>query len=561
MKKMPADFSKARRKHLRSNIHHLRRRLKWRATSLWFTIRGRKATHPHAELRKKPRFREEHITIAMLRFRLAHADAVMGKGGYATYSEAFKDFILNCYEEAREKFTRRQFARAAEIPVSTLRQWLAQSRRPLQTALEARAIPEPVVVRSPGMMWQFAALVANGATSLGLAAKNFGSWVVEQLKPDPYLAIVGNGGYGGVEIKRNYQKYEVWGLLIAVILNFAGIGIYQMTLTEGETMRTVTLMKYVELPNLNVEEPIETKEVSGGGGGGVEPSAGVAGNDVMAVPDQFVPMADFIAIPNEVAELALLGRPSFHTNGTPLGKLVASSNPLALPTLNMGSVGPTTPHATDFQNPAGIGVPSSSGAYGQSYTPGLQAARIGYSGPGGAGTGYSPYSSGRERAPAPVSQSKPTKKFTNPPEKVEVKEKDLSGIELDKVFQELVGWLLAHQSELSETVKKCLRHKQGDITATVSITVGATPYDLFFLCNDKSQDIGILLVEHGESANATLLRDTGFRKKSFYLSKGVATRDEDNSVVSTSMLETGPSEAETSRFYDIFLSWWEENKP
>jgi hypothetical protein len=244
-----------------------------------------------------------------------------------------------------------------------------------------------------------------------------------------------------------------------------------------------------------------------------------------------------------------------------LGKLIASADPLALPTVNMGTLGPTTPHATDFQNPAGIGVPSSAGSpYGQGYTPGLRAAKVGYSGPGGGrGTGYS---TGRERGP--VNERKSTKNFSDASAKavkVEVKEKDLAHVELDKIFQELVGWLLANQSELSETVKKCLRFKQGDITATVNITVEGTPYDLFFLCNDKSQDIGILLVEEGESADATLLRDTGFRKKSFYLSKGMATRDADNSVVSTSMLETSPSQAETSRFYNIFLSWWEKNKP
>src|SRR5262245_31304669 len=113
MKKMPVKFLKASRKHLRSYIHHGRRRLRRRTLSFWFEIRGRRATHPHAELSKKHRFRKEHITIAMLRFRLAHADAVTMNNGYTTYSKAFRDFLLNRYEEASEKLTRRQFARAA----------------------------------------------------------------------------------------------------------------------------------------------------------------------------------------------------------------------------------------------------------------------------------------------------------------------------------------------------------------------------------------------------------------------------------------------------------------
>jgi hypothetical protein len=504
-------------------------------------------------LSKKHRFRKEHITIATLRFRLAHADAVKENGEYTSYSEGFKNFILNRYDEAREKLTRRQFARAAEIPVSTLRLWLAQTRRPLLAELEASVLPLAIAVQSPEKTRR----LAKGFGSLGRAIRNFGPWIVDQVRPEPAFVVVGNPGYGIFEVRKSQQKFIMWGVVLSVILNIVGIVLYEKTLKEGETLRTVSIMKYVELPQLEVEEPKETKKVSSGGGG-AEPSAGVAGNSVMAVSDQFVPMADVIAIPAEVADLAQqLGRPSLPTNGTALGNIVPSSSSLALPTLNMGSVGPTTPHATDFQNPAGVGVPSAFGSNGQGYTPGLQPAKVSYGGPGGGGG--SGYSTGRDRAPA--NERKPTKKVSTVAQKVEVKEKNLANVELDKIFQELVGWLQANQSELSETVKKCLGYKEGDITATVNITVDATSYDLYFLCNDKSQDIGILLAEQGQTANATLLRDTGFRKKSFYLSQGIAARDDDNSIISTSMLEQRPSAAETSRFYNIFLSWWDKNKP
>lgn len=134
-------------------------------------------------------------------------------------------------------------------------------------------------------------------------------------------------------------------------------------------------------------------------------------------------------------------------------------------------------------------------------------------------------------------------------------------IDFDKLFRELLEWLKANQSELSPSVKQYMRYRKGDITAKVAIGTDRLDYDLFFLCNEASQDIGLLMVEVSDSSTAIMLRDTGFRKKSFTLSKGMAGRGSEAKVNSLSMLASNPTKRETSRFYNIFLSWWEKNKP
>ncbi|MCG3158887.1 MAG: hypothetical protein DKINENOH_05534 [bacterium] len=187
------------------------------------------------------------------------------------------------------------------------------------------------------------------------------------------------------------------------------------------------------------------------------------------------------------------------------------------------------------------------------YNPNLASARVGYGGaPGGSG-----YSTGRT-GPLPG-----PKRDTDAVEKIDVRsfdEKKRQTIDFDKLFRELLEWLKKNQSELSPSLKHYMRYRNGDLTAKVRIATAAGNFDLFFLCNEISQDIGLLMVEVSDSSGAIMLRDTGFRKKSFSLSKGMASRGEESNVTSISMLASDPTRSETARFYSIFLSWWEKNK-
>ena len=129
--------------------------------------------------------------------------------------------------------------------------------------------------------------------------------------------------------------------------------------------------------------------------------------------------------------------------------------------------------------------------------------------------------------------------------------------DLKKLFQALVEWMEANPYEFPPVLKHYMRFKNGDITSRVAISTSETEYELFMLCNAASEDFGLLLVAAGDSTQAIGLRDTGFRKQSFYLSKGIASRNENGGVGSISMLEQRPTMLETSRFYNIFLAWWD----
>jgi len=149
------------------------------------------------------------------------------------------------------------------------------------------------------------------------------------------------------------------------------------------------------------------------------------------------------------------------------------------------------------------------------------------------------------------------------PEKVVLKgagENDWKSRDLKKLFTELLEWMRKNPYDFPPALRHYMRYKTGDITARVAIATTETNYELFLLCNEASEDFGLLLVAIGDSTQAICLRDTGFRQQSFYLSKGVAGRNEMAAVGSVSMLEARPTLQETSRFYRIFLSWWDKTK-
>jgi len=134
---------------------------------------------------------------------------------------------------------------------------------------------------------------------------------------------------------------------------------------------------------------------------------------------------------------------------------------------------------------------------------------------------------------------------------------------LNKMFLALLSWLEKNQSSLSPALQVFMEYKPGDLASKVQVETGGVLYDLFIKCNESSQELGILLVTvGGERADAIYLRNVGFTNESHYLSKGYAVREEDSGqVLSVGMVEEAPTREETSRFYGIFLAWWDKNKP
>jgi hypothetical protein len=89
------------------------------------------------------RSKSDQLTIDVLRYRAQHFGAVVEHTDHKNYSDAFKYFILNRFDEACELMTQEEFAKAAEIPIDTLRTWLAQDRTPL---LPENAAPKPKAI-------------------------------------------------------------------------------------------------------------------------------------------------------------------------------------------------------------------------------------------------------------------------------------------------------------------------------------------------------------------------------------------------------------------------------
>ncbi|MDZ7267141.1 MAG: hypothetical protein ONB48_07410 [candidate division KSB1 bacterium] len=234
-----------------------------------------------------------------------------------------------------------------------------------------------------------------------------------------------------------------------------------------------------------------------------------------------------------------------------LSRIASVSQALLLPEISVGTTTLPPVNAPVVANVKDglpvLGTPSNV------YNPNLASARVGYGGtPGGTG-----YATGRT---GPLIGTKRNADIVHKIDERSFDEKKRQEIDFDKLFRELLEWLKKNQSELSPSLKHYMRYRNGDLTAKVRIATATSSYDLFFLCNETSQDIGLLMVEVGDSSTAIMLRDTGFRKKSFSLSKGIASRGEENNVTSVSMLATDPTRSETSKFYNIFLSWWENNK-
>src|SRR5574341_389678 len=89
------------------------------------------------------RSKSDQLTIDVLRYRAEHLGAVVEHADHKNYSDAFKYFILNRHDQEGEFMTQEEFANAAEIPVDTLRTWLAQDRTPL---LPENAVAKPKAV-------------------------------------------------------------------------------------------------------------------------------------------------------------------------------------------------------------------------------------------------------------------------------------------------------------------------------------------------------------------------------------------------------------------------------
>ncbi|MGH7493091.1 MAG: hypothetical protein ACREOO_11925 [bacterium] len=124
----------------RTYVYEAQDRLTAHLMSLLETGPGRPA---HVNVPPPVRSRNDQLTIDVLRYRAEHPGAVVEHATHKNYSDAFKYFILNRYDQECEVSTQEEFASAAEIALDTLRTWLAQDRAPL---LPENAVPKPKAI-------------------------------------------------------------------------------------------------------------------------------------------------------------------------------------------------------------------------------------------------------------------------------------------------------------------------------------------------------------------------------------------------------------------------------
>ena len=153
---MAKMFAKELRLNLEASMTAIAEQLEINRTYV-YEAQGRVTEHLMALLEAEPgrpasvatasvdngRSKSDQLTIDVLRYRAEHPGAVVEHDKHKNYSDAFKYFILNRYDQEAEFMTQEEFAKAAELAVETLRTWLAQDRTPL---LPENAAPKPKAV-------------------------------------------------------------------------------------------------------------------------------------------------------------------------------------------------------------------------------------------------------------------------------------------------------------------------------------------------------------------------------------------------------------------------------
>lgn len=145
----------------RNYVYEVQNRLSVYLEPLLETRRGRPASAATASA-ENGRSKSDQLTIDVLRYRLEHPGAVVEHAQHNNYSDAFKYFILNRYDQECEALTQEEFAQAAEIALDTLRTWLAQDRAPL---FPENATPKPKAV-----------IPVNAAEIVRTIAQRFENW-------------------------------------------------------------------------------------------------------------------------------------------------------------------------------------------------------------------------------------------------------------------------------------------------------------------------------------------------------------------------------------------------
>jgi hypothetical protein len=404
------------------------------------------------------------------------------------------------------------------------------------------------------------------------------------MKPAKQKTIIDMFPYGAPELQEAMRRYLIEALLVAVGAHLFLISLYYVFLLfnpEEPPERVIRIVKYTDIgapPSISdrpspppppIPQTRNFTEEEGAGGNSYiaeappssRPSKSTGDDGLYALRN---PMA--AASLNETAYDLLSQSYSFSGNGR--GRDLIKGG--ALTPLEAASAG-TFSEAKSLPLHEGVFSGSSQplgGAPGNQYRPTQLPITPGKNGnavkPAAGITRQSPSSvAPAVRPPAFVTQPQPAVNKTEdrPVQKIGVKKFDDADIKkvLKELFVKLVDWMKQEPRELSPAVKQFMSYKTGDLTTMVLIQTPDRLYELFIRSNELTEEVGILLASSGENGEAIYLRDVGFKQQSHYLGLGTVGRNEEGQVFTVSMREETPTKEHTSKFYNIFLSWWKAN--
>ncbi|RMF59672.1 MAG: hypothetical protein D6746_07960 [Bacteroidetes bacterium] len=120
----------------------------------------------------------------------------------------------------------------------------------------------------------------------------------------------------------------------------------------------------------------------------------------------------------------------------------------------------------------------------------------------------------------------------------------------------LIEWMKRHPGPLPPGVRQHVGATPDNLTSVVEFVAGGTRYELYLMVKESLYEVHIVLVK---AAETTYLVDRSFQQQSRKLRVGTASRS-NGEIVSIQSRQIEAGDPRATRFYQLFLSWWDEAK-
>ena len=120
----------------------------------------------------------------------------------------------------------------------------------------------------------------------------------------------------------------------------------------------------------------------------------------------------------------------------------------------------------------------------------------------------------------------------------------------------IMEWMQLHASALPPGIRRHVGQRRGDLTARAATVHEGTPFEVFLLARIPVREIHVVLVRGQETY---YLIDRSFQREGRSFRTGYARRT--SGVIQGVVSEEKPaSSREASRFYSVFLAWWDKEE-